>query len=181
MVRSPVPSCACSAAASALPPPACGACSSGQALRTALLFPLQQREHRKQRTEQEPCGESRGCRGPAEASICGGTRAVVAAVLGRKGGAARAVYRGNGGAPSRPLCWDRAALHPQHGTGASAGRGCGRETWCWRGPGCPVLGKPQATQREKEASVRIFPCIITLPLLVLLHPKGVLFLGPLES
>uniref|UniRef100_A0A8U7NPT3 FXYD domain-containing ion transport regulator n=5 Tax=Passeriformes TaxID=9126 RepID=A0A8U7NPT3_CORMO len=34
------------------PPP-----SAGQAPQTSLLFPLQRRRHRKQRTEQEPCGE----------------------------------------------------------------------------------------------------------------------------
>uniref|UniRef100_A0A8C5THT7 FXYD domain-containing ion transport regulator n=1 Tax=Malurus cyaneus samueli TaxID=2593467 RepID=A0A8C5THT7_9PASS len=36
------------------PPP-----GAGQAPQTPLLFPLQRRRHRKQRTEQEPCGESR--------------------------------------------------------------------------------------------------------------------------
>lgn len=68
---------------------------------TPLPFPLQRREHRKRRTEREPCGESRGCRGPAQASVSGGTRAVTASVLGRKGGVAGAAC--GGATPGLPV------------------------------------------------------------------------------
>lgn len=42
-----------------------------------------------------------------------------------------------------------------------------------------MLSKPQAAQQEREASVRIFVCMM-FPFPVLLHPKVVLFLGLLE-
>lgn len=82
---------ACSAAASAQHQPAAelaardGGFALGWVLQTALLFPLQPRERRKQRTEHEPCGESQGGHGPAQAGAGGGTGAITAAVLGGKG------------------------------------------------------------------------------------------------
>lgn len=118
---------------------------------TALLFPLQRREHRKRRTEQEPCGESRGCRTPAQASVSGGTRAVAASVLGRKGGRAGAVHGGDCRGPSRAVCWDGAALRPPHSAGASACRGHGREA-CSAGevPGVPCLASPGQPSRKRK-------------------------------
>lgn len=62
-----------------------GGFALGRVLQPALLFPLQPRERRKQRTEHEPRGESQGGRGPAQASVGGGTGAVTAAVLGGTG------------------------------------------------------------------------------------------------
>lgn len=165
---------ACSAAASARHQPAAelaardGGFAVGWVLQTALLFPLQPRERRKQRTEHEPCGESQGGHGPAQASVGGGTGAVTAAVLGGKRGAC--------GAPSGPVCWDWAALQPD-AAGMSTGRGCGRETHSAgqvRGVLCSA-----SPRQEREASVRIFVCMM-FPFPVLLHPKVVLFLGPLE-
>lgn len=64
------------------PPP-----STGQALQTPLLFSLQRRRHRKQRTEQEPCGES---------------QARLGGVIGM-GGTAGDMYGRDCGALSRPV------------------------------------------------------------------------------